>query len=150
MARDPLLGTIAEWASSLRLEAIPDGVRRGMKRSLGETTVGLREVFPFLKSIPLGHLLSPPSEAPSLSGVDFSRVTLPIGARVTLYTADGKAYQGFRHVPRGAGADFDEVAREKWRREAASLGPVRVAEVERLVDALDRASPRRLIEAAAA
>ncbi len=137
-----MLGT-AGWRDLLR-------VRRGMKRSLGETTVGLREVFPFLKSIPLGHLLSPPSEAPSLSGVDFSRVTLPIGARVTLHTADGKAYQGFRHVPRGAGADFDEVAREKGRREAVSLGAERVAEVERLVDALEHTQPRLLLEAATA
>ncbi len=135
-----MLGT-AGWRDLLR-------VRRGMKRSLGDTTVGLREVFPFLKSIPLGHLLSPPSQAPSLSGVDFSQVTMPIGARVTLHTADGRAYQGFRHVPRGAGADFHEVALEKWRREAASLGPARVAEVERLVDDLEHTKPRLLLEAA--
>lgn len=135
-----MLGT-AGWRDLLR-------VRRGMKRSLGETTVGFGEALPFLKSIPFGHLISPPAEAPSLWGVDFSRVTMPIGARVTLHTADGKAYQGFRHVPRGAGADFDEVAREKWRREAASLGPTRIAEVERIVDALEHSKPRILLETA--
>ncbi len=138
---DRMLGT-AGWRDLLR-------VRRGMKRSLGDSTVGLRELLPFLKLVPFGHLVSPPAEAPSLAGVDFTRVSLPIGARVTVHAADGRCFQGFRGVPRGAGADFHEVALEKWRREAASLGPDRVAEVERLVETIERTSPGRLLTSAA-
>ncbi len=135
---DRMLGT-AGWRDLLR-------IRRGMKRSLGGGTVTFGDLRPFLGMAPFTRFLFPPREVRSLSGVDFSQVTLPIAARVTLHTVDGKAYQGSRHVPRGAGTDVEDVAREKWRREAASLGAERVAEVERLVEGLGQTSARLLLD----
>lgn len=137
---DRMLGT-AGWRDLLR-------IRRGMKRSLGGGTVTLGDLKPFLGTVPLMRLLFPPREVPTLAGVDFSQVTLPIAARVTLHMTDGKAYQGSRHVPRGAATDVEEVAREKWRLEATSLGAERVSEVERLVEAIGQTSAGKILDAA--
>ncbi len=140
-------------------------VRRRSRELLGPGALdlGLREGLRLHRELPavqrarlrgllFRRLAARPGGAPSLAGADMGQVGLPFGARVSVGLRSGRTITREKLFPRGSplAGDLDEVAREKWRREAIEpLGAARTARVEALAADLARTPPGELLEAAA-
>jgi 2-methylcitrate dehydratase PrpD len=126
-------------------------LRSELKKSLGNTAFGLRDIREALSALPISwkksliripwHMLLAAFKRSrlhdfDLGEVDMEELRLPFPSHLTLRLRGGKSYSARCSIPRGApgNASYLEEVPLKWGREAAScLGEERSGDIARLV-----------------